>query len=166
MDNAVKVKQKACEQWKGGCSKEKYLKAKWDVRAALYFAKKDDQAWQFASINHISDKNRIFKMTKRLKRDNVDVVGEKYVWKNEGKLTLTADEKLRAWQLHYQKLVNVEFPWNASNLSDKPPLEVPAIKITTEIVSKGINKMKAGKATGPSGIIIEIIKTVKIYWDY
>ena len=69
------------------------------------------------------------------------------------------DEKLRAWHLHYQKLLNVEFPWNASNLSDKPPLEKPAIKITTEMVSKGINKMKAGKATGHSGIIIDIIKT-------
>lgn len=76
---------------------------------------------------------------------------------------MTVEDKRKAWQSHYQKLLNVEFPWNASNLSDKPPLEVPAIKITTEIVSKGINKMKAGKATGPSGIIIEIIKTVKIY---
>ena len=64
-------------------------------------------------------------------------------------------KKLKAWQLHYQKLLNVEFPWNASNLSDKPPLEVPGIKITTKV----INKMKAGKAAGPSGIIIiEMIK--------
>ena len=68
------------------------------------------------------------------------------------------DEKLRAWQSHYQKLLNVEFPWNASNLSDKSSVEGPTIKITTEM-SKAINKIKAGKGAGSSGIIIEMIKS-------
>lgn len=66
------------------------------------------------------------------------------------------DEKLRAWQSHYQKLLNVEFPWNASNLSGKSSVEGPTIKITTEM-SKAINKIKAGKGAGSSGVIIEMI---------
>ena len=43
--------------------------------------------------------------------------------------------------------------------SNKPPVEGPAIKITTEMVYLVIYKMKAGKTAGPSGIIIEMIKS-------
>ena len=59
---------------------------------------------------------------------------------------MTVDDKLKALQPHYQSLLNVEFLWNASNLSDEPPVEGPAVKNATEMVSKAINKQKAGKA--------------------
>ena len=45
-------------------------------------------------------------------------------------------------------------------MSEAAPVEGPAIKITPEMVSKAISKMKSGKAAGLSGIIIEIIKAV------
>ena len=41
---------------------------------------------------------------------------------------------------------------------EKAPVEEPVIKITPELVSEAISKMKSGKAAGPSGSIIEIIK--------
>ena len=63
MNNTVKVKRKAWKQWNSGGSKEEYLKAKRAAKTAVYFAKKDAQTEQFAD----SDKNRIFKMAKRLK---------------------------------------------------------------------------------------------------
>ena len=44
------------------------------------------------------------------------------------------------------------------NMSEEAPVEGPIIKITSEMVSKAISKMKSGKAAGPSGIIIEMIK--------
>ena len=34
-------------------------------------------------------------MDKKLKQDNVNVVGEKYVRNDDGKLTLTVDDKLK-----------------------------------------------------------------------
>ena len=43
------------------------------------------------------------------------------------------------------------------NMSDEAPVEGPAIKITPEMVSKVISKIKFGKGAGPSGIIIEMI---------
>ena len=42
-------------------------------------------------------------------------------------------------------------------MSEEGPVEGPAIKITSEMVSKAISKMKSGEAAGPSGIIIEMI---------
>ena len=98
------------------------------------------------------------KKTKKIKKDNVDVFGEKCVRNDDGKLTLTLNDKLKAWQSHYQKLLNVEFPWNAANISKEAPVEGPTIKITSEIVSKASSKMKSGKTAGLSGNIIEMIK--------
>ena len=68
-------------------------------------------------------------MAKRLKRDNVDVTGEKFVRNDDGRLTLTVNDKLKAWQSHYQKLLNVEFQWTAANMSEEAPAGL-AIKIT------------------------------------
>ena len=98
-----------------------------------------------------------------LKLDNVDVVGEKYVRNDDGKLTLVVSDKLKAWQSHYQKLLNVKFPWNAANMSEEAPVEGPAIKITPEMVSKAISKMKSGKASGPSGNVMKILEHIFNY---
>ena len=50
-------------------------KPKRAAKIVVYFAKRDVQTKQFASINNNSDRNRIFEMAKRLKQDNVDVFG-------------------------------------------------------------------------------------------
>ena len=71
---------------------------------------------------------------------------------------MNIDNKLKVWQSHYQKLLNIQYPWNSVNMSEEAPVEGPAIKIKPEMVSKAISKMKSGKAAGPSGIIIEMIK--------
>ena len=105
---------------------------------------------------------------KTLKQHNADVVGEKCIRNNEGKLTLTVDDKQKAWQSHYQKLLNVKFPWNAANISEEVPVEGPAIKITPEMVSKTISKMKPGKPAERSRIITEMINApgdVVIVWQ-
>ena len=43
-------------------------------------------------------------------------------------------------------------------LSNKLPVQGPAIEIINEMVSTAISKVKCGKAAGSSGIIIEMIK--------
>ena len=107
VDNGLKEKRKAWKQWKNGGTKKRYLKAKKVAKAAVYFTKRDAQTEQFASINNKSEKNLIFKTAKRLRQDNVDVAGEKCVRNDDGKLTLTVDDELNAWQSHYQNLLNV-----------------------------------------------------------
>ena len=48
--------------------------------------------------------------------------------------------------------------WDPDHLSNEPPLEGPPIPITIDMVKKAISKMKSGKAAGPSGIVVEMIK--------
>ena len=43
-------------------------------------------------------------------------------------------------------------------MNEEAPVKGPAIKITSAMMSKAISKMKSGKAAGPSGIVIEMIK--------
>lgn len=136
---------------------EKYLNSKRVVKAAVYLSKKDTQVQQLASINSNCDKNLIFKMAERFKQDNQDIVQGKCV-QNEGNLTLTVDDKLKAQQSRYRKLLNQEFPWNSLNLRDETPVEGPAVKITTGMVPKPTNKMNTGICTEPSNIINERIK--------
>ena len=51
-----------------------------------------------------------------------------------------------------------EFDWEGNHLSDESPVEEPPIPITTDLIKKAISQMKAGKAPGPSGIVVEMIK--------
>ena len=57
-----------------------------------------------------------------------------------------------------QRLLNVEFEWDQDHLSYQPPVEGPPIPITIDMVKKAISQMKADKAPGPSGILVEMIR--------
>ena len=54
-------------------------------------------------------------------------------------------------------LLNVEFPWDSNTLPEEQPFQGPPIRITNEMDSEALSKMKKGKATGPSGLIAEMI---------
>ena len=62
------------------------------------------------------------------------------------------------WLEHYQRLLNAEFDWVPNHLSDESPVEGPPIPITSDMVKKAISQMKAGKAPGPSGTVVEMIR--------
>ena len=47
---------------------------------------------------------------------------------------------------------------NPNHLSDESPVEGPPIPITIDMVKKAISQMKAGKAPGPSGIVVEMVR--------
>ena len=90
--------------------------------------------------------------------ENTDVVGGKPVKNDAGEMSMSEDSKQKAWLEHYQRLLNVEFDWDPDHLSYQPPVEGPPIPITIDMVKKAISQMKAGKAPGPSGIVVEMIR--------
>ena len=49
--------------------------------------------------------------------------------------------------------------WNSDSLPDLNPKIGPPLYITEEMISAAIAKMKTGKAAGPSGIVIEMIRS-------
>ena len=73
-------------------------------------------------------------------------------------MSLHVDSKKEAWREHYIYLLNVEFSWNPGGLPEVFLVEGPSKPITTAMVRKAINKMSLRKASGPSGIVAEMLK--------
>ena len=67
--------------------------------------------------------------------------------------------QLCAWKECYQRLLNVEFPWDKNSLNNSAAVEGPAIFVTEDMVTDGIKKMKQGKAGGPPEVTVELIET-------
>ena len=91
---------------------------------------------------------------------NQNVVGEKCVRNYAGELSLSDDDKMKAWVEHYSRLLSVEFEWPSDLLSEAPPVEGPPLPVTVTHIRKVLSKMKQGKAAGPSGVIPEMLKAV------
>ena len=66
-----------------------------------------------------------------LNRSNQDVVGEKCVLNDAGELSLSDEEKTKAWTEHYSKLLNIEFDCPSDDLVFGPPPP-----ITIEMIQK------------------------------
>ena len=106
----------------------------------------------YDGIDHKS--SDIFSLTKQMRKENVDVVGDKPVKNDAGEMSMSEEAKQNVWAEHYERLLNVEFDWDPDHLSNEPPLEGSPIPITIDMVKKVIS----GKAAGPSGIVVEMIK--------
>ena len=109
-------------------------------------------------MNTNNDWNKIFKMAWAIKDTNKDVAREKCVCDDKGNLTICDEAKLHVWKEHYQRLLNVEFPWYKNSLNNSAAVEGPAIFVTENRVTDSMKKMKQGKAGGPSGVLVEMIK--------
>ena len=82
---------------------------------------------------------------------------KKPVKNDAGEMSMSKHSKQKAWLEHYQRLLNVT-DWEPDHLSDELPVECPPIPITIDMVKKAISQMKAGKAPGLSGIVVEMIQ--------
>ena len=102
--------------------------------------------------------SELYRLANQFRKENADVVGDKPVKNDVGEMSMSNDSKQKAWLEHYQRLLNAEFDWDPNHLSDESPVEGPPIPITIDMVKKAISQMKAGKAPGPLGIVVEKIR--------
>jgi hypothetical protein len=153
---AIQRKRRCYKAWKKGGSREEYTQAKSAAKKVVFLAK---QAAATAKFSHIDPKGSdIFKVAKQMRRENQDVLGEKCIIDDEDQLTLDDKAKHRAWQQHYESLLNIEFSWNPDHLTKEQPVQGPPIEISPDMIEKALKKMKNGKAAGPSGIVAEMMK--------
>ena len=92
-----------------------------------------------------------------MKNVNQDIVCEKCIKDDDLNLAFDDKSKLAAWKCHSEKLLNVEFPQDSNNLSQEQSLQEPPVRITNEMVSEALSKMKKGKATVPSALNVQMI---------
>ena len=147
-------KQKRYDEAK--TAKVAYNAAKKQAKQTVWHAKQEAGKAMYANVD--PNGPEIHRMAKQMRRQNQDVCGEMPVRNNQGELCLEEADKMKAWVEHYKGLLNTEFPWDKDSLPDALPVEGPPPPITIEMVTKALSKMKSGKAAGPSGIIIEMLK--------
>ena len=69
--------------------------------------------------NTNNDQNKILRwLSMAIKDTNKDVIWEKCVHDDKGNLSISDEAKLHVWNKHYQRLLNVEFPWDKNSLNN------------------------------------------------
>ena len=92
-----------------------------------------------------------------MKKENKDIVCERRILGNSGKLVYSLEEE-KTWKQHYESLLNVEFPWWDKDLSEADTVLGTTPVITQAIVEKYILKMKKHKTASASGVVTGKLK--------
>ena len=71
-----------------------------------------------------------------------------------GAVKVRVNDRKKIWKEYMEKLVNVENKWSDS--IDVSKVEGAVRRIEIEEVRCAMNRMEAGKASGPSGVAIEL----------
>ena len=108
VDQYIKENWRLWKLRKIGGSKKDYLAAKKFAKGVIYNVKKVAQETQFTEMNTEKDYNKIFKLAKKMKVYDTDVIGNKCVKDKDNNLVLGYKEKLRVWKTHYEQLLNVD----------------------------------------------------------
>ena len=157
MGEVITAKRQAFKAWKTGKgTRASYHAAKRIARHAVHHARQEADKEVYKNIDPKS--SELYRLANQFRKKNADVVGHKPVKNDAGEMSMSDDSKQKAWLEHYQRLLNAEFDWDPNHLSDESPVEGPPIPITIDMVKKAISQMKAGKAPGPSGIVVEMIR--------
>ena len=153
----ITAKRQAFKAWKTGKgTRASYCAAKRIARRAVHHARHEADKEVYKNIDLKS--SELYRLANQFRKENADVVGDKAVKNDAEEMSMSDDSKQKAWLEHYQRLLNAEFDWDPNHLSDESPVEGPPIPITIDMVKKAISQMKAGKAPGPSGIVVEMIR--------
>ena len=131
------------------------MDAKLKARHAVYTAKRNAEKERFASVE--DNKENIFHVAKQMRTENQHVIGEKCIQCDDGNLSLDDASKKLARKQHYERLLNIEFPWS-QNLSHVDLVAGPAQFITPDDVLKSLRRMKNGKAAGPFVVVAEMLE--------
>ena len=131
-------------------------KTKKVAKQTVFAAKKKAEIEKLKNVEN--DDVTVFRIAKQMRKENKDIVGEKCIRHNSGKLGYSDEEKEEAWKQHYERPPNVEFPWSEEDLPVTDPVLGPPTLVTREVVEKSITKMKKGKAPCPSGVVTDMLK--------
>ena len=140
----------------GKAAHQAYQEAKRASKRVVWQAKSDAERKEFADVAPNGD--GVFRLAKQIDRRNQDVEGESCIRNDSGELALSDEDKLKAWNEHYARLFNVEFDWPSAELPEVAPVAGPRPDVPMALIQKCLSKAKSGKAAGPTGLVVEMIK--------
>ena len=86
----------------GKCTRASYNTAKRISRRVVHHARHEADKVVYEGIDHKS--SDIFRLANQMRKENVDVVGDKPVKNDTGEMSMSEEAKQNAWAEHYERL--------------------------------------------------------------
>ena len=103
VDDAMTAKRQAFKAWKAGkCTRASYNTAKRISRHVVHHARHEADKVVYDGIDHKS--SDIFRLANQMRKENVNVVGDKLVKNDAGDMSMSEEAKQNAWAKHYERL--------------------------------------------------------------
>ena len=136
--------------------RKKYCEAKKDAKRVVYMAMHQKVREAVEKVDSSRDGRELFRIAKQRAGEKSDVVGISCLKDKSGAVKVSVDDRKKIWKEHMEKLINVENEWSDS--IDASKVEGAVRRIEVEEVRCAMNRMKIGKASGPSGVALEMFK--------
>ena len=99
MDDPITAKRQAFRAWTAGkCTRASYNTAKRISRRVVHHAPQEADKVVYDGIDHKS--SDIFCLANQMRKENVDVVGDKPVKNDAGEMSMSEDAKQNVWVKH------------------------------------------------------------------
>ena len=122
VDDPLTARSQAFKAWKvSKCTRASYNTTKHISRRVVHNAGHEADKVVYEGIDHKS--SDIFRLANQMRKENVDVVGDKPVKNDTGEMSMSEEAKQNAWAEHDERLLKVEFDWDPDRLSNELPLE-------------------------------------------
>ena len=102
-----------------------------------------------------SKPNDVFKLVKFMRKEIRDIESRGCMKDKDGRLVVSEKDCGKLWKKHKKKIMNVENEWDQMVEADM--VEGPVEEVTDKEVMEAMNKMKLGKAAGPSEVNMGMI---------
>ena len=102
------------------------------------------------------DGRELFRIAKQRVGEKTDVVGVSCLKDESRAVKVSVDDRKKIWKEHMEKLMNVENEWSDSIDANKVEGAVRRPEFVE--VRCAVNRMKIGKASGPSGVALEVFE--------
>ena len=142
---------------KADVDREEYIQARRAARREVAIAKKGKEIAVKMMENERA--GHIFKVAKQIASDRQAVCGVNCLRNAEGSLVVDECGIKSTWKQYMEKLMNEENEWDNDISSVRR--EGPACRISEGEVRRALSQMKGGKATGPSEVGTELIRSVE-----
>ena len=107
-------------------------------------------------VDSCRDDRELFRIAKQRAGEKSDVVGVSFLKDESGMVKVSVDDRKKISKEHMEKLINVDNEWSDS--IDACKVEGAVRRIEVEEVRCAMNRMKIGKASGPSGVALEMFR--------
>ena len=99
VEKAIATKQTAFKAWKAGKgTRTSYDAAKWNARHAVQHARQEADKKVYENIDPKS--SEVYHLANQFRGENTDVIGDKPVKDDAGKMSMSEDTKQKAWLEH------------------------------------------------------------------